>query len=67
MAKQIGSQYRETLEESGYKLGKKLSHGEIILVNEFGCPEIWFKNDHAACHVIEVNGVGYEFARSGDR
>ena len=67
MAKQIGSQYRETLSEAGYKLDKKLAYGEVVLINEFNCPEIWFKNDDAACHVIEIDGEGYEFARSGDK
>jgi hypothetical protein len=67
MSKQIGSQYRETLAEAGYQFVKAMSYGEVVLRNEFGCEEVWVKNDHFAGHVIEISGEGYEFVRSGDR
>ena len=63
--KTIGSQMRETLEESGYSVyrsGDK--QGELILDPGDGWLEIWVENDHFAGHVIEINGKGYEFVRS---
>lgn len=63
MAKIFGSQTRETLEESGYKLVSKVKK-EIILETPDGIRELWFRNDHHAGYTIEVNGKGYEFAHS---
>ncbi len=62
--RQIGSQFRQTLKQAGYKIVKYLGDGEVILENEDGGHELWFKNDHHAGWTIEIRGVGYEFARS---
>lgn len=73
MAKQIGSQYRETLEESGYTLANEreltdygVEAGGVVLIDEDGNPELWVKHDDHAGYTIEVNGVGHEFAHSID-
>lgn len=60
--KQIGSQFRQTLKQAGYTLVKRISSEEVVLANEDGNHEVWFKNDHSAGWTIEINGVGYEFA-----
>ena len=60
----IGSQNREPLSESRYSL-VSLNDGEAILCDhEFGKLEYWYENDHHAGYTIEINGIGYEFARS---
>jgi hypothetical protein len=61
--KTIGSQKRETLEESGLTLHKRISKKEVILADgdKF---ELWFLNDHHAGYTIEIDGKGYEFAHS---
>ena len=65
MGRQIGSQYRETLEEAGYQLISWSGVGDAILLNPQGQRELWFHSDDHAGYVIELpNGVGYEFARS---
>jgi hypothetical protein len=61
--RQIGSQFRQTLSQAGYKLVKYLGDGEVILQNEDGGHELWFKHDDNAGWTIEIRGVGYEFAR----
>lgn len=63
--KKIGSQTRETLAESGYRLLDRWDE-ETIVLQSIGDPdqqEVWFKNDHHAGYTIEVEGVGYEYAR----
>ncbi|KKN21281.1 hypothetical protein LCGC14_0927120 [marine sediment metagenome] len=64
--KQIGSQIREELSESGYKLVDTM-HGQLdaILENENG-QELWSKSDDFAGYVIEIFGIGYEFVMSRD-
>ena len=64
MARQIGSQYRETLEEAGYTVATKLEDGEVILADEGGALSLWVARDDFAGHVVEVNGVGHEFVTS---
>ena len=59
-----GNQRRETLRESGYTLHGRPSIGTVTLRDSDGTIERWFANDNAACYVIEVDGVGYEFART---
>jgi hypothetical protein len=70
----IGSQYRETLDEAGYevvRLTKEqrqrlcVGRNEKILCDKGDRrdTELWFKNDHHSGYTIEINGVGYEFAR----
>ena len=60
--RQIGSQMRETLEESGMTLTVLLPETEeAILTTESGRHELWYQNDHYAGYVVEIDGVGYEF------
>ncbi len=64
----IGSQTRELLEESGmdliYDEGEHAENTGVILQDRGGSnPELWVKNDQYAGHVIEIDGVGYEFIR----
>jgi hypothetical protein len=63
MTRQIGSQYRETLEEAGYWIVDN-SSDETILADEDGKLEVWVENNHYAGWVLEINGIGYEFVRS---
>lgn len=63
MSKIFGSQIRETLAESGYKLISKAKK-EVILESPDGGRELWFLNDHHAGYTIEIKGKGYEFAHS---
>ena len=63
--KKIGSQTRETLAESGYRLLRRVDKDTIILQAN-GDPdqqEFWFKHDDHAGYTIEIDGVGYEYAR----
>jgi hypothetical protein len=63
--KKIGSQTRETLAESGYRLLERVDD-ETIILQSIGDPdqqEFWFKHDDHAGYTIEVDGVGYEYAR----
>jgi hypothetical protein len=59
MAKQIGSQYRETLAESGYKLVTRFP-GAVVLEDD-GKREIWYANDDHAGYTVQVGRWGYEF------
>jgi len=58
--KTIGSQKRETLNESGYKL-IRIAGYTALLQDSDGKKELWRENDNFAGYVIEVNGKGYEF------
>lgn len=73
--RQIGSQRRESLSEAGLKIlpltpkqKKAMFVGRHDLVlqleNDPYQNEVWFANDDFAGNVIEIDGVGYEFARS---
>lgn len=63
--RQIGSQRRETLEEAGYILHKRISTTEVILMDTDSLKmELWFVHECNPGYTIEVEGVGYEFARS---
>jgi hypothetical protein len=60
MARQIGSQLRETLKESGYRLiGRK--PGQVVLMSDAGNVEVWYANDDHAGYTIQVGRWGYEF------
>ena len=62
MKKQIGSQLRETLKESGYKLiGRQ--PGMILLEDSIGKREIWYANNYHAGYTIQVGRWGYEFGQ----
>jgi oligoribonuclease NrnB/cAMP/cGMP phosphodiesterase (DHH superfamily) len=55
-----GSQTRETLEEAGATVHKRLSPTEVILEID-GNFELWSEKDDYAGYVIEVDEKGYEF------
>jgi len=63
--RKIGSQNRETLDESGYHVAGWLDAGTVVLEanGDASQREIWFLNDDHAGYTIEINGLGYEFAR----
>lgn len=64
---QIGSQLRETLREAGLRLVGRPDNDSVILYDpNTELFELWVKNDHHAGYTIEIDGCGYEFARSGD-
>jgi hypothetical protein len=67
MIKKIGSQSRESLEESGYKIVYFIKEcGDKAVILEYiedGIKEIWILNDQVAGYCIEINGEGYEFVR----
>lgn len=63
----IGSQKRERIEDTNYRIVKTwpdVDRGSVVLEDADGKRELWFKNNRAACYVVEIDGVGYEFARS---
>jgi hypothetical protein len=63
--RQIGSQMRETLEESGMQVYQGPNEdGEILLIDKDGKIEVWFEHDDHAGYTIEIDRIGYEFARS---
>ena len=65
MATRRGSQYREQLEESDYRVHERRSDTEVILVDtDTGLHELWVMNDDFAGYVIEIDGKGYEFVSS---
>ena len=62
MTRHIGSQIRDTLRESGYRVVKRINSKEVIL-RECGASdcELWIKNDHYSGYTIEIGGFGYEY------
>jgi hypothetical protein len=60
-----GSQNREPLNESGYHLKGWITLGVAVLQDNSDetHQEVWFANDDHAGYTIEIDGVGYEFAR----
>lgn len=65
--RKIGSQTRETLEESGYHFVGYLGKGEDTILlqanDDSSQQEIWGMNNDHAGYTIEFNGVGFEFLR----
>lgn len=61
MPRQIGSQLRATLKESGYVLVRR-EPGRVILQAPDGQREAWYANDHHAGYTVQVGRWGYEFA-----
>lgn len=61
-----GSQTREKIEETKYKIdtieGNEITGRNALLVINDKL-ELWTENDNYAGYVIEINGVGYEFVR----
>lgn len=68
MGRQIGSQWRETLAETEYQILGWLDSQTVVLQDSDDLDkdkgEVWFRNDHHAGYTIEIDGIGYEFARS---
>jgi hypothetical protein len=60
-----GSQNREPLSESGYHLKGWITLGVAVLQanDDETQQEVWFANDDHAGYTIEIDSVGYEFAR----
>lgn len=62
-----GSQRREPLEETDYRIVKTwpdVDRGTVILEDETGKRELWVKHDDHAGYVVVINGKGYEFVGS---
>jgi len=66
MTQQIGSQHREQIEETDYKVWEHVEGSDEIILQDTETLnlEYWHRNDDFAGYVVEVDGVGYEFARS---
>lgn len=64
--KHFGSQAREKIEDTDEKYRKVQKKGkEVVLYNpDSNAYERWYKNDDYAGYVIEIDGVGYEFANT---
>ncbi len=59
-----GSQVRERIEETDYKLICIRLDGKVALLNNNGACEWWALSDDYAGYVLEIKGQGYEFART---
>jgi len=60
-----GSQNREPLSESGYHVMGWID-AETVILQANDDPkqmEVWFEHDDHAGYTIEIDGVGFEFAR----
>ena len=57
----VGSQSRETLQESGYTLVKYISPAEVILVDTFGQEELWVENFTKPGYAIEISKKPFVF------
>jgi hypothetical protein len=69
MARQIGSQYRETLAEAGYTFirwegGEEDPKAEAIIADADGKQERWVRCDDSAGWTVEIERIGYEFVHS---
>lgn len=63
----VGSQTREPLEETEYRLvatWPDVHIGHVVLADEAGRRELWAQSDSFAGYVVTINGIGYEFIRS---
>lgn len=60
----IGSQTRQELEYSDYKMRQRINAEEVILMAYDGVLQLWVANDDYAGFVLEIDGVGYEFVTS---
>jgi len=66
MITKYGSQSREPLAESGYRLVKAwpdVSRGFVVLQTQDGLQELWKRNNHHVGYTIDIHGMGYEFVR----
>jgi len=67
MIKVLGSQYREPIADTDYRIvatWPQVSRGCVVLQDADGKRELWARNDHFAGYVVAIHGVGYEFVRS---
>ncbi len=60
--KNIGSQIRQKIEDTSYKLRSK--KGNFVSLECGDHREVWAKNDHHAGYTLEIDGIGYEFVSS---
>ena len=65
MTRIIGSQTRDLIGETTYKVVGMTRYNEAILEDEEGGDlELWGPNDHHSGYTIEIAGLGYEFMTS---
>ena len=65
MTRIIGSQIRDLIGETTYKVVGMTQYDEAILEDEEGGElELWAPNDYHAGYTIEIAGIGYEFTTS---
>ena len=64
MITRIGSQTRESIADTVYKVAAVLSARQIVLVDTTdGHCELWIACDHHSGYTIEYGETGYEFVR----
>jgi hypothetical protein len=64
------SQYRETLEESGYELigfDEGDEQTAILRDSKTGEESLWYRHDDHAGYTIEIGGLGFEFGMTYER
>jgi hypothetical protein len=62
--KTIGSQTRSTLLEEGLTVHNRLNDTNVILADENGSFALYVANNDYSGHVVEIDGIGYEFVTS---
>jgi len=60
----IGSQTRENIETTDYVIVQKSGNEVIVYDKDADNYELWVKRDDYAGYVIDIDGIGYEFAHS---
>jgi hypothetical protein len=65
--RKINSQIRETMEESGLRLVKRVDADQVILADIQNNFALYGLSDNFSGHVIELEGKGYEFISSNNR
>ena len=64
MITRIGSQNREPIADTNYKVSSVIGAKQLILSDTTdGHCELWIANDHCSGYVIEYGETGYEFVR----
>lgn len=67
MIRKIGSQSRERIEDTSYRVVWKGTDGGMVVEDtETGKREFWYQNDHHSGYTLEVDGLGYEFVSDRD-
>lgn len=60
----IGSQNREPIKDTDYRIWSEPYQGDVILQDiETGTLELWHVNNHFAGYVIRIGRWNYEFVR----